>query len=162
MCVFVRKKSTDDIAIATAALMLCIWPCILNDSNEFEWMRWQWLCVTCVLCALDPIYPMSPSLRFSFVFLSYVSKMNVILSRQDSEKKKNPRMNHLTFSFLFFLVWWMWRAHTRPSALGWSESTRRRRELKEKRRYPVGYTQEALRTIDETDVIRSEFRRQFR
>lgn len=80
-CVCVKVPS---IATAIAALMLCIWPCILDDNNEVN----DFDCVTCVLCALIKFFPYVSLSTILFCVPPRMLVMNVILSRQDSEKKK--------------------------------------------------------------------------
>jgi hypothetical protein len=90
VCVCVKVPS---IAIAIAALMLCIWPCILDDNNEVN------DCVTCVLCALIKFLPYVSLSTILFCVPPRMLVMNVILSRQDSEKKKSSYESP-DFSFL--------------------------------------------------------------
>lgn len=91
-CVCVKVPS---IAIATAALMLCVWPCILDDSNEVN----DWLCHN-VLWALNQFFPhVSHLSTILFCVPPRMLVLNVILSRQDSEKKK--KLVRITWIFIF-------------------------------------------------------------
>lgn len=77
--------------------MLCIWPCILDDNNEVN----DFDCVTCVLRALIKFFPYVSLSTILFCVPPRMLVMNVILSRQDSEKKKLVWITCFFFNFFY-------------------------------------------------------------